>query len=196
MVRIVGSRALEIFFHHTVGSSTRIGVRPVVVGLPEIVGAGCVAFAAAAAAAIKMRLRGRTTAVGRLQLFIFANLRLQCTLAATAADRRTAASAAVLGKPARTALLPAPSDELAIASTAGTRLLHVFSCSATAWKGSVKPHLYMHWNRVALAPTGAAVARTVLLPARSADSPAASCVEGVHTNRCAPSLSLHPNEDQ
>ena len=65
MVRIVGSRALEIFFHHTVGSSLRIGVRPVVVGLPEIVGAGCVAFAAAAAAAITMRLRGRTTASGR-----------------------------------------------------------------------------------------------------------------------------------
>jgi hypothetical protein len=40
VVRIVGSRALAIFFHHTVGSSTRIGVRPVVVGLPEIVGAG------------------------------------------------------------------------------------------------------------------------------------------------------------
>jgi hypothetical protein len=56
--------------------------------------------------------------------------------------------------------------------------------------------VYMHWNRVALAPTGAAVAPAVLLPAPSAASPAASCVEGVHTNRCAPSLSLHPNQNR
>ena len=70
MVRIVGSRALAIFFPHTVGSSTRIGVCPVVIGaltvrLAEIVGAGCVAIAAAAAAAITMRLRGRAAASAR-----------------------------------------------------------------------------------------------------------------------------------
>ena len=74
MVRIVGSRALGIF-PNTVGSSTRIGVRPVVIGAPtvrlaEIVGTGCVAIAAAAAAAITMRLRERLPLrVGRLQLF-------------------------------------------------------------------------------------------------------------------------------
>ena len=69
MIRIVGSRALGIF-SHTVGSSTRIGVCPIVIGAPtvrlaEIVGAGCVAIAAAAAAAITMRLRGRAAASGR-----------------------------------------------------------------------------------------------------------------------------------
>ena len=69
MVRIVGSRALGIF-PHTVGSSTRIGVRPVAIGAPtvrlaEIVGAGCAAIAAAAAAAITMRLRGRAAASAR-----------------------------------------------------------------------------------------------------------------------------------
>ncbi len=68
VVRIVGSRALGIFPHHTVGSSTRIGVCPVVTGAPtvrlaEIVGAGCVAIAAAAA--ITMRLRRRAAASGR-----------------------------------------------------------------------------------------------------------------------------------
>ena len=68
MVHIVGSRALRSFFPHTVGSSTRIGVCPVVIGAPtvrlaEIVGAGCVAIAAAAA--ITMRLRGRAAASGR-----------------------------------------------------------------------------------------------------------------------------------
>ena len=68
VVRIVGSRAPGIFPHHTVGSSTRIGVCPVVIGAPtvclaEIVGAGCVAIAAAAA--ITMRLRGRAAASGR-----------------------------------------------------------------------------------------------------------------------------------
>ena len=65
MVHIVDSRALESFFPHTVGSSTRIGVCPVVIGeqtvrLAEIVGTGCVALAAAAA--ITMRLRGRAAA--------------------------------------------------------------------------------------------------------------------------------------
>ena len=70
MVRIVGSRALGIFFPHTVGSSTRIGVRPVAIGAPtvrlaEIVGAGCEALAAAAAAATMMRLRGRAAASAR-----------------------------------------------------------------------------------------------------------------------------------
>jgi hypothetical protein len=70
VVHIVGSRALESFFPHTVGSSTRIGVRRVAIGAPtvrlaEIVGAGCVALAAAAAAAITMRLRGRAAASGR-----------------------------------------------------------------------------------------------------------------------------------
>ena len=70
MVRIVGSRALGSFPHHTVGSSTRIGVCPVVIGAPtarpaEIVGAGCMALATAAAAAITMRLRGRAAASGR-----------------------------------------------------------------------------------------------------------------------------------
>jgi hypothetical protein len=70
VVRIVGSRALGIFPHHTVGSSTRIGVRPVAIGAPtvrlaEIVGAGCAAIAAAAAAAITMRLRGRAAASAR-----------------------------------------------------------------------------------------------------------------------------------
>ena len=70
VVRIVGSRALGIFFPHTVGSSTRIGVCPVVIGAPtvrlaEIVGTGCVAIAAAAAAAITMRLRGRAAASAR-----------------------------------------------------------------------------------------------------------------------------------
>ncbi len=68
MVRIVGSRALGSFPHHTVGSSTRIGVCPVVIGAPtvrlaEIVGAGCVAIAAAAA--ITVRLRGGAAASGR-----------------------------------------------------------------------------------------------------------------------------------
>jgi hypothetical protein len=68
VVRIVGSRALGIFPHHTVGSSTRIGVCPVVIRTPtvrlaEIVGAGSVAIAAAAA--ITMRLRGRAAASGR-----------------------------------------------------------------------------------------------------------------------------------
>jgi hypothetical protein len=67
-VRIVGSRALGIFFPHTVGSSTRIGVCRAVIGAPtvrlaEIVGAGCVALATAAA--IPMRLRGRAAASGR-----------------------------------------------------------------------------------------------------------------------------------
>ena len=67
VVHIVGSRARESFFPHTVGSSTRIGVCPVVIGAPtvrlaEIVVAGCVALAAAAAAAITMRLRGRAAA--------------------------------------------------------------------------------------------------------------------------------------
>ena len=70
MVRIVGSRALGIFFPHTVGSSTRIGVCRVVIGAPtvrlaEIAGAGCVALAAAAAAATTMRLRGRAAASAR-----------------------------------------------------------------------------------------------------------------------------------
>ena len=71
VVRVVGSRALAIFFPHTVGSSTRIGVCPfVVIGAPtvrlaEIVGVGCVAVAAAAAAAITMRLRGRAAASAR-----------------------------------------------------------------------------------------------------------------------------------
>ena len=68
VVRIVGSRALGIF-PNTVGSSTRIGVRPVIgaptVRLAEIAGAGCVAIAAAAAPAIMMRLRGRAAASGR-----------------------------------------------------------------------------------------------------------------------------------
>jgi hypothetical protein len=68
VVRIVGSRALGIFFPHTVGSSTRTGVCPVVIGAPtvhlaEIVGAGCVALAAAAA--ITMWLRGRAAASAR-----------------------------------------------------------------------------------------------------------------------------------
>ena len=68
VVRRVGSRALGIFFPHTIGSSTRIGVCPVVIGVPtvclaEIVGAGCVALAAAAA--ITMRLRGRAAASAR-----------------------------------------------------------------------------------------------------------------------------------
>ena len=36
MVRIVGSRALGIVPHHTVGSSTRIGVCPVVIGAPTV----------------------------------------------------------------------------------------------------------------------------------------------------------------
>jgi len=54
--------------HHTVGSSTRIGVRRVAIGAPtvrlaEIVGAGCEALAAAAA--ITMRLRGRAAASAR-----------------------------------------------------------------------------------------------------------------------------------
>jgi hypothetical protein len=70
VVRIVGSRALGIFFPHTVGSSTRIGVCPVAIGTPtvhltEIVAAACVALAAAAAAAITMRLRGRAAASAR-----------------------------------------------------------------------------------------------------------------------------------
>ena len=72
MVRIAGSRALESFFPHTAGSSTRIGVRPVAIGAPtvrlaEIVGTGCLAIAAAAAAAaaITMRLRGRAAASAR-----------------------------------------------------------------------------------------------------------------------------------
>ena len=70
MVHIVGSRALESFFPHTVGSCTRIGVRRVAIGAPtvrlaETVGTGCVALAAAAAAAITMRLRGRAAASAR-----------------------------------------------------------------------------------------------------------------------------------
>ena len=70
MVRIVGSRALGIFFPHTVGSSTRIGVCRAVIGAPtvrlaEIVGVGCVALATAAAVAITMRLRGGAAASGR-----------------------------------------------------------------------------------------------------------------------------------
>ncbi len=70
MVRIVGSRALGIFFPQTVGPSTRIGVCPVVIGAPtvrlaEIVGAGCEAIAAAAAAAVTMRLCGRAAASAR-----------------------------------------------------------------------------------------------------------------------------------
>ncbi len=69
VVHIAGSRAvhraLGIFFPHTVGSSTRIGMCPVVIGAPtvrlaKIVGAGCVALAAAAA--ITMRLCGRAAA--------------------------------------------------------------------------------------------------------------------------------------
>ena len=60
VVRVVGSRALAIFFPHTVGSSTRTGVCRAVIGAPtvrlaEIVGAGCVAIAAAAAAAMRLR---------------------------------------------------------------------------------------------------------------------------------------------
>ena len=62
VVRIVGSRALGIFFPHTIGSSTRIGVCPVVIGA-DIVGAGCVGLAATAA--ITMRLRGRAAASAR-----------------------------------------------------------------------------------------------------------------------------------
>jgi hypothetical protein len=70
VVHIVGSRALESFFPHTAGSSTRIGVRLVVIGAPtvrlaEIVGTGCMAIAAAAAAAITMRLCGRAAASAR-----------------------------------------------------------------------------------------------------------------------------------
>ena len=68
MVHVVGSRALESFFPHTAGSSTRIGVCRAVIGAPtvrlaEIIGAGC--EAAAAAAAITMRLRGRAAASAR-----------------------------------------------------------------------------------------------------------------------------------
>jgi hypothetical protein len=70
VVRIVGSRALESFFPHTAGSSTRIGVCRAVIGAPtvrlaEIVGTGCVAIAAAAAAAITRRLRGRAATSAR-----------------------------------------------------------------------------------------------------------------------------------
>jgi hypothetical protein len=70
VVRIVGSRALESFFPHTAGSSTRIGVCRAVIGAPtvrlaEIVGTGCVAIAAAAAAAITRRLRRRAAASAR-----------------------------------------------------------------------------------------------------------------------------------
>ena len=36
VVHIVGRRALEIFFPHTVGSSIRIGVCPVVIGAPTV----------------------------------------------------------------------------------------------------------------------------------------------------------------
>ena len=36
VVRIFGSRALAIFFPHTVGSSTRIGVCPVVIEAPTV----------------------------------------------------------------------------------------------------------------------------------------------------------------
>ena len=60
VIRIVGSGALGICFPHTVGSSTDIGVCPVVIGAPtvrlaEIVGAGCVAIAAAAAMTMRLR---------------------------------------------------------------------------------------------------------------------------------------------
>jgi hypothetical protein len=70
VVRIVGSRALGFFPHHTVGSSTRIGVcraviRAPTVRLAEIVGVGFLALAAAAAASITMRLRGRAAASAR-----------------------------------------------------------------------------------------------------------------------------------
>jgi hypothetical protein len=70
VVRIFGSRALGIFFPHTVGSSTRIGMCPVVIGAPtvrlaEIVGAGCVGLAATAAAAITMRLQRWAAASAR-----------------------------------------------------------------------------------------------------------------------------------
>ena len=104
--------------------------------------------------------------------------------AAAGADR-TAEPAAVPAKPALVALAPLP-DACTPASTACTRLLHVFSCAATAWKDSVKPHLCMHWYRVALAAIGTAVA--------SAATAEGCCVDDATTNRCPPSLSLHPSQ--